>query len=40
MGGKTASAIRLLLAAQTFIRVEFNTGYQDRTDLFRTEGDF
>jgi hypothetical protein len=40
MGGKTASAIRLLLAAQTFIRAEFNTGYEDRTVFFRTEGDF
>ena len=26
------------LAAQTFIRAEFNTGYEDRTVFFRTEG--
>ena len=29
-----------VLAAQTFIRAEFNTGYEDRTVFFRTEGDF
>ena len=37
-GRETASAIRLLLAAKTFIRAEFNTGYEDRTVFFRTEG--
>jgi hypothetical protein len=36
MGGKTASAIRLLSRANV-IRAEFTTGYEDRTVFFRTE---
>ena len=28
------------LAAQTFIRAEFNTGRENRTVFFRTERDF
>ena len=36
-GRENRLSYRLLLAAQTFIRAEFTTGYEDRTVFFRTE---